>query len=686
MKSSFFKILILFSLTLSISINALGFQIDSVASPKLWLEEQSKIGYNFLRVNQEFDKAVHIFKSAQDFAISQKRLDEFTNISIGYGIALYKNGDIQNAYIILHEVQPKIKNSEPKIKAEVNQILGMTLVFKNKFPEGYKYQMDALKYYMDIQDSLGMVGIYYDLGANFGTQGQAELALENYEKGIAIAKALKDNKLSIIGTTAIGGTWASLNNFEKAIEYIDESMVFAKLLKDDEELAWASVNGGHILGNLKKYKKAEQYLQQAYDLSFKIGNKLLTAYAVEQMSDLSLKQNQLNKALRKLDESYVIFKELGQTNSMKGVAKKYAEIYYKKQDFVKYKEYNDQYMMLKDSIYSKDMMESMASLKQDFEIHRLEKENHIALLTKDKELAKAKYKSRIAISVAGLMVFILLLSLMYSRNKAAIEKNEILLAKNAEIIRQNTFLAESNRDLEKFAYIISHDLKEPLRNINGFTKLLIRKLKKTNIDESISEYASFITNGTEQMEGLLNGLLEYSKIGVSKGEREIVNMNHLVNRVANSLKIQLNEKKCEIEIGELPILACRSSQMTQVFQNLIANAIKFSDENGNKIKIAAEELENDYQFSVRDNGIGIDLEYQKDIFVVFKRLHNRGTYSGSGIGLATCKKIVEDHGGRIWVSSKKGEGACFYFNIPKISTSKFENQKEQPTIEEFEIA
>jgi len=666
------------------SINVFGMDIDSIASPKLWLEEQSKIGYELLKDKKQFDEAVKVFKSTLDFATIQDYPNQKSNISIGYGIALYKNGDIQNAYKTLNEVLPNIKNSDPKIKAEVNQILGMTLIFKNKFPEGYKFQMEALKFYIDIQDSVGMVGIYYDLGTNFGMQGQFEMALENYEKGIAIAKAIKDNKLLMSGTTAIGGTWASLNNFEKAIEYIDQSMVLAKLLNDEEELAWASVNGGHILGNLKQYNKAQEYLQQAYDLSNKIGNKLLTAYAVEQMSDLYSMQNQLNKALDKLDESNKIFQELGQTNSIKGVAKKYAEIYYKQKEFDKYKEYNDKYLALKDSLFSKELMESMASLKQDFEIHKLERENQIALLTKDQEIARAKYKSRIALTIAGLVAFILLLCLMYSRNKSATEKNDILISKNAEILRQNTFLAESNRDLEKFAYIISHDLKEPLRNINGFTKLLVKKLKQIKADENINEYASFITNGTEQMEGLLNGLLEYSKIGVNKGEKEIINLNELVKQVTDNMKIQLNEKKCTVEISSLPSIACRPSQITQVFQNLIANAIKFSKEDGNKIEIGAEDLEKDYQFYIKDNGIGIDLEYQKDIFVVFKRLHNRGTFSGSGIGLATCKKIVEDHGGRIWVNSTKGKGACFYFNIPKITVAELNlsmKQKENAAVE-----
>ncbi|MFK8005257.1 MAG: ATP-binding protein [Saprospiraceae bacterium] len=669
MRIFLFKLFLLFFSLLALNSN--GMNVDSVNSPILWLEEQNTLGQKLLKKNQLFNEAVDIFQSAYDFANARDISNEASiDVAIGYGIALYKNGDIQNSYSILLEVLPKIESSKLKIKAEVNQILGMTLVFKNKFPEGYKYQMEALKYYIDIADSTGMMNVYFDLGSNFGTQGQSKLALKHFEKGIAIAKVINDPKMTILGITSLGNTWASMKKYEKALEYINESIELAKEMKDDEELAWASLNCGHILGLLKRYKEAKFYLDQAYDLSFILGNKLLTAYALEQTSDLQLSQGNLTEALSSLDKGYNIFVELGQTNSIKSATKKYAEIYFQQKEFEKYKEYTDKYISLKDSIFSNEMMETMSNLKQDFEIHQIERENQIALLTKDQELTKVNNYATMSITCAAIIISFLFLILMYSRNKSAIEKNEILEAKNAEILRQNQILADSNQDLEKFAYIISHDLKEPLRNINGFTKLLIKKLNQYNIDPGIYEYASFITNGTKQMSDLLNGLLDYSKIGVDKSERQLINLDDIVWQVKNSLKIQLDEKNCEIKINSLPKVLCRPTQLTQVFQNLIANALKFGHTESNMIIIGAKDKGNEYEFFVQDEGIGIEAEYQKDIFVVFKRLHNRGIYSGSGIGLATCKKVVEDHGGRIWVRSEKNEGACFFFTLPKEPISK----------------
>ncbi len=667
---------------------ATGTSVDSIKSPKLWLKQQNELGQAMLKDGLEFDNAVEIFKIATEFAEKQNLTSDFNELLIGYGIALYKNGDIQRSYITLLEALPKIKDSELKLKAEVNQIQGMNLVFQDKFPEGYKHQMEALKYYSDMGDSTGLMSVYYDLGTNFGSQGQPKLALKNYEKGIEIAKLQNNPKMTILGITAIGGSYASMNDFEQALSYSSESIELAKQLNDDEELAWAAINRGHILGRIDRFEEALYYLQKAYDLSFIIGNKLLTAYSLEQTSDIKFKQNRINEALEALDEGHQIFKDLGQNSNVKNIIQKYAEIYFKQKDYVKYKEYNDKYMALKDSLYSQEMMESMANLKQDFEIHKMERENQIALLKKDQEINNAQSYATIAIVCAAGMVLMLLLSLMYMKNKSAIEKNELLSAKNAEILRQNEFLAASNQDLEKFAYIISHDLKEPLRNINGFTKLLMRKLKRNNAEQEVSEYAEFITNGTRQMEELLSGLLEYSKLNSNRSEKNLISAKDNVQKVVDNLEIQLNEKNCNLEIENLPKVHFRGSQMSQLFQNLIANSIKFGKQEGNSITIGSDDLGEEYRFFVKDTGIGIDPEYQKDIFVVFKRLNNRKNYSGSGIGLATCKKIVEDHGGRIWVISTPGEGSCFYFTVPKkprkdlFATSNDQNPADQKNLSE----
>lgn len=670
-------------LFLLLAVSSQAANVDSIATPKKWLAVQNEIGSKLLKQEQEFKKAVTIFKSALDFANSKDLQDEFPELSIGHGIALYKNGDLQNSYATLIEVLPKIPADQLQMRAEINQILGMNLVFQDKFSEGYKYQMDALKYYSDMKDNRGLMSVYYDLGANFGSQEQYELALINYEKGLAIARASEDVKMIILGITSIGGTHASLKDFDKALKYSKQSIELAESINDNEELGWAAINRGYILGLQEEFDEAEFYLKKAYDLSFTIENQLLTAYALEQLADVYTNQNKLEMSIKSLGESYEIYKSIGQIQSVKSVIKKYADIAFKQKDFEKYKSYTDQYIAIKDSIYSKQMMEEMTSLKEGFEIHQLERENEIALLKKDQELRDAKNYATVGISLGAAGILILLLSLMYFRNKSEVEKNQILTEKNAEILRQMDILAASNQDLEKFAYIISHDLKEPLRNINGFTKLLTRNMRDDR--EEMNEYANFIIKGTKQMEELLSGLLEYSKLSANKSQKQLINTNEVLSNVIESMNIQITEKNCVVRTLDMPPIPFRQTQLSQVFQNLVANAVKFSKDSGNVISVFCEEKGNDFQFCVSDEGIGIAPDFLKSIFVVFQRLNNRGSYSGSGIGLATCKKIVEDHGGCIWVESTPGEGSQFYFTVPKVCQEMILPANEnKPTVDRAE--
>ena len=274
---NFPKIIILFFLILPSYL--LATEVDSIASPRAWLEQQNEIGQKYLRENQEFDKAVNTFKLAHDFAVTHQLTEEFSKVSVGYGIALYKKGDVQNSYRTLLEVLPKISDLELKVKAEVNQIIGMSLVFKNKFPEGYKYQMEALKYYSDIGDSTGLMNTYYDLASNFELQRQFEMSLEYFKKGLNLAKSQNDTKNIILGTTSLSGLWAEKNDFDNALKFNDESLTLAKSINDKEELAWASINRGYIFVQIRAFEKSHFFLNQAYDLSFEIGNKLLTAYS-----------------------------------------------------------------------------------------------------------------------------------------------------------------------------------------------------------------------------------------------------------------------------------------------------------------------------------------------------------------------------------------------------------------------
>ena len=224
-------------------------------------------------------------------------------------------------------------------------------------------------------------------------------------------------------------------------------------------------------------------------------------------------------------------------------------------------------------------------------------------------------------------------------------------------------LKRSNSDLQQFAYIASHDLQSPLRNVEGFVKLLARRYKG-NLDDKADEYIHYISTGMKDMQILIMDILEYSKVGSDSGTFKSVDSSLCVAKALSNLKDAIAEKHAEITFDEqLPTVSGDSAQLTSLFQNLIGNAIKFCTDKP-KIDLSAGKEGREYIFSVRDNGIGIDPGDSDKIFAVFHRLHSKSEYPGTGIGLAICKKIVERHGGRIWVESEPGKGSTFSFTLP----------------------
>ena len=228
-------------------------------------------------------------------------------------------------------------------------------------------------------------------------------------------------------------------------------------------------------------------------------------------------------------------------------------------------------------------------------------------------------------------------------------------------------LKRSNQELEQFAYVASHDLQEPLRAVTSYTQLLAQRYQG-NLDAKADKYINHIVDGASRMQQLINDLLAYSRLGTQGKKLELADCNAAVQQSLRNLQIAIAERKAVIACDEMPTVMADESQLVQLFQNLIANSIKFCRQDIPLIDIAARRRENEWLFYVRDNGIGIDLEYADRIFIIFGRLHGRREYPGTGIGLAMCKRIVERHGGRIWVESQEGKGATFCFTIPIIST------------------
>jgi PAS domain S-box-containing protein len=224
-------------------------------------------------------------------------------------------------------------------------------------------------------------------------------------------------------------------------------------------------------------------------------------------------------------------------------------------------------------------------------------------------------------------------------------------------------LERSNKELEQFAYVASHDLQEPLRMVASYCQMLAKRYKG-KLDGDADDFINFAVDGAKRMQNLINDLLAYSRAGQKRREFAPTNCNSVVETTCQGLKAAIDEAGATVDVALLPTVMGDPVQLGQVFQNLIGNAIKFRGERAPVVRVGAERQDGHWLFSIADNGIGMAPEHLERIFLIFQRLHNQSEYPGTGIGLAVVKKIIERHGGRIWVESEPGSGSTFYFTLP----------------------
>ena len=237
---------------------------------------------------------------------------------------------------------------------------------------------------------------------------------------------------------------------------------------------------------------------------------------------------------------------------------------------------------------------------------------------------------------------------------------------HTQVTRQSEELSRSNRELEQFAYVASHDLQEPLRMVSSYVALLGRRYDG-QLDDRADKYIHFAVDGANRMQRLIHDLLAYSRVGTRGGELTPTDTAAVLRETLSNLEVAIGESEAEVVYSDLPSVMGDPSQLRQLFQNIIGNALKFRSENRPCVQLAAKRDGDQWTFSIRDNGVGFDQRYAERVFGVFKRLHRNADIPGTGIGLAICQRIIERHGGRIWAESKLGEGSCFYFTLPAVA-------------------
>lgn len=621
-------------------------------------------GLKNLQLNEEeLEEVKTILENAFEACQSSNNFSKKSKLSALLANAYILNGANEKAFESLQKAlqlgNNVLSKKEHILILKRTAELSLTM---GKYENAYSYRLQILKIYEELEDKEGIYATLYNIGSIFFYQENFPQALLHYQKAREMAEVAKDSSILYRSLAAIGSVYGELEESDQSLDYNLKSLRMAEQMNFDMGVAYSAHNVGMNYEILGLPEKALSYFEQALQLMQKRGDKFGEANCLQAISSVHSQNLNHQKAIDYLTQALAITQQLGDRSRIREIYLDMSKTYFDAGNSDKAYEVQKNYIELRDSLIKEETMQQMANLKQAHELEKKENEKQIAIMQSEQQIEQI-YRY---FFLVGLSFLLLAAWLFYSRYQEQTAMNKLLAQKNEEIQLQNNKLATSNRELEQFAYIASHDLKEPLRNIGGFTSLLERRYLAEG-DDDAKDFMRFISSSVSHMHTLLTDLLAYSRIGMQneEHEEEYLSLNEVVEQVCSNYQTTIQENDVQIIVDDLPAIHGNRIQMIQLFQNLIGNAIKFRGEQKPEIHIHAAENTKEFILSVKDNGIGMEQEYTDKIFVIFQRLHNRTKYEGTGIGLAICKKIVEQHDGRIWVESQSGEGSTFYFSIPK---------------------
>jgi signal transduction histidine kinase len=541
-----------------------------------------------------------------------------------------------------------------RILSEMAEVYSKT----GEFEEAYRREMEALNIATSLEDTLGMSRSHYQLGGFALILRRYEEALEHYlsVRQLIASQPVGPKHASLWG--AIGVTYMEMDRPDLAVKFLEASAEYATNLQQDEILAYTIGNLAVAYMKNNEFEAAESYFKQSLSRKEHLNDRTGLVGSKLEYSNFLILQHRFNEAENQLKEAISIAEEISARNKLLEGYQHLTTLFKETGDFEQALMYLEKATLLKDEIFNEETLSRIENIKAQYEIKN--KELEIQRLHELQEQKEINYQlKKTGVFIAFSIMFLVFLYGLHMTNE--------LQKRNTRLEESGNQLAAKNEELRNFAYVASHDLKEPLRTINSFAGLLRRKYIE-KLDDRAIDYMNYISEGIHRMKDLLDDLLDYSRVDHTDENMEVVDSGELIRSAIGQLNAQIEKKHAQVifSTDAFPKLEVVPSQFIQLFQNLVGNAIKFSNGNDPEVNIHCEKAwHNVYRFSVQDNGIGIAPEHRERIFEMFTRLHNRQEYEGTGIGLATCRKIVEKYGGKIWVESSPGKGATFFFTLPE---------------------
>ena len=635
----------------------------------------NKIGEAYTSQN-DLEKALSTFEKARALAKKTKDWPAYETVLINKAQTYMSLGQNPQAIETLSNLIEDLKPIKGSNLSNAYAKLAEAYRRSGNNDLAYEYNLAGLQIFEEEKDTFNIVRTLYSIGSIFFYQDNYELALEYFQKTLSLGRTANLERYIFSSLCAMGGAYNRMGQTKKSLEYNQQAYELGKRLNIKSGLPYAVMNLGANYAEMDDIEKALIYYKEALSLNRENNDTWGECGTLRIIGDALIEKKDFENSIKYLNEALAIAEQHGFRPRKLEVQRTIADYYEKIGDYKLFAEFIEKYALLKDTLANEDALAKMSESKTKYEI--LQKEKELAL--KD---AKFILQQRTFL-LLGICILSICLWLLVTQNRLKAKNNRILAQKNKQIKKQNEELAtayalqketnekikeqnrqleQSNIELKRFAFIASHDLKEPLRTIGSYANLLQRRYKD-RIDENANEFLDYITGSAKRLYTLLNDVLDYSKLNVNKKENILTDANEAIQIANENLKTKIANKNAQISIGELPKLTADKLHLVQLFQNLIDNSIKYSESQQPVVEIASTENNGFYEFSIKDNGIGIDPELQPKIFEMFKRLHTRDKFEGNGIGLAICKKIVQEYGGEIWVESAEGKGSTFYFTLP----------------------
>jgi len=579
--------------------------------------------------NRNFEGIINCLQKAENLieesTSSLLKMESYQSLC-DYYVRQSRYGEISKYAPKVVELAREINHGE--FEARALNTCAIPHAVKGEYKDAFEYMKQALEKAELLILRKVIASTLVNIGNIFAALYNYEEAIRNYER---VINEFKDELQPIsIGITYynLGSSYSSIFNNEKAEIYFRNSLDLGNELKHKLLVSRVNFELAKIYMDRNDLETAIAYSFEAEKNYPKEGKNRpgLDAYLAN-MCELNLMRKEYENAIKYGEEAifYCI-----RRNNLKTLKRTYSNI-------------ANAYKGLKDFENAFDYLEQYSETSEEFMLQMRERKTidlEIQYALKDKETQIEQLKQEM-------------------------ELNELKLIYQEEIKTQNTKLKMSNEALRQFTYAISHDLKEPLRMINSFSKLWYRK-NQSKADKTDKEYFEYISNGSERMTMMLQGLLDYATVGQNARPQEEVNLNDAMENTLAILYVRIQENKAKFFIDELPTVKTHKVLVFQLLQNLVSNAIKFKKPDvAPIIKVTSKDLGNRYRISVSDNGIGIPEKHLETIFKIFKRLHTKEEYEGTGIGLSLCQKIATHLGGELTVESEYGVGSTFSFTIGK---------------------